>query len=163
MELTINEQSVTARAGESVLQCALRHNIEIPHLCTHPHLPAFGACRMCVVEIDGMRGFPASCTTPATDGMVVRTHTETLQTLRRGILELILLEHPSACLLCDKQELCEQFRPSASVHAGMQHAGLYPLFQDRQADHEELVQIRPKDRQEVGSLQQRIPLILGFV
>lgn len=114
MELTIDSQTVTARAGESVLQCALRHNIEIPHLCTHPNLPAFGACRMCVVEIDGMRGYPASCATPAADGMVVRTHTEALKTLRRGILELILLEHPSACLVCEKQELCEQFRPSAS-------------------------------------------------
>jgi predicted molibdopterin-dependent oxidoreductase YjgC len=114
VELTIDNQSVIARPGESVLQCALRHNIEIPHLCTHPSLPAFGACRLCIVEIDGMRGFPASCATPAAAGMVVRTHTEALKDLRRGILELILLEHPSACLVCEKQELCEQFRPSAA-------------------------------------------------
>jgi NADH dehydrogenase/NADH:ubiquinone oxidoreductase subunit G len=114
VQLTIDNQTVTARAGESVLQCALRHNIDIPHLCTHPSLPAFGACRMCVVEIDGLRGYPASCTTPAADGMVVRTHTPALKDLRRGILELILLEHPSTCLVCEKQELCEQFRPSAS-------------------------------------------------
>jgi predicted molibdopterin-dependent oxidoreductase YjgC len=114
VELTINDQTVSARAGESVLHCALRHNIDIPHLCTHPSLPAFGACRMCVVEIDGMRGFPASCTTPATAGMVVRTNTAALKDLRRGILELILLEHPSTCLVCEKKELCEQFRPSAS-------------------------------------------------
>jgi NADH dehydrogenase/NADH:ubiquinone oxidoreductase subunit G len=114
VELTINNKTVIARAGESVLQCALRHNINIPHLCTHPSLPAFGACRMCVVEIDGMRGFPASCATPALEGMVVRTDTVALNDLRRGILELILLEHPSACLVCDKQELCERFRPDAS-------------------------------------------------
>ena len=95
MELTIDNQTVTARAGESVLQCALRHNIAIPHLCTHPSLPAFGACRMCIVEIDGMRGYPASCATPAAAGMVVRTETPALKDLRRGILELILLEHPS--------------------------------------------------------------------
>ena len=114
MQLTIDDTLVHARAGESVLACALRHNINIPHLCTHPHLPAFGACRMCIVEIDGMRGFPASCTTPVADGMVVRTTTAALQDLRRGILELILLEHPSACLVCEKQELCEQFRPAAA-------------------------------------------------
>ncbi len=114
MELTIDNQTLTARAGESVLHCALRHNIDIPHLCTHPSLPAFGACRMCVVEIDGLRGFPASCTTPATAGMVVRTHTAALQDLRRGILELILLEHPSSCLVCEKMELCEEFRPGAA-------------------------------------------------
>ena len=114
MELIIDNQTVTARAGESVLQCALRHNINIPHLCTHPSLPAFGACRMCVVEIDGMRGFPASCATPAAEGMVVHTDTATLNDLRRGILELILLEHPSTCLICEKQELCDRFRPAAS-------------------------------------------------
>ncbi len=114
MQLTINGQAVTARAGESVLQCASRHGIYIPHLCTHPSLPAFGACRMCIVEIDGLRGFPASCTTPASAGMVVRTDTAALQDLRRRVLELILLEHPSACLICDKQELCEKYRPHAA-------------------------------------------------
>ena len=114
MQVTIDNQILTARDGESVLHCALRHNIDIPHLCTHPSLPAFGACRMCVVEIDGMRGYPASCTTPATDGMVVRTNTPALKDLRRGILELILLEHPSTCLVCEKKELCEKFRPSAA-------------------------------------------------
>ena len=114
VNLTIDNQPVTARPGESVLQCALRHNIRIPHLCTHPSLPAFGACRMCLVEIDGLRGYPASCATPATEGMVVRTQTDTLQDLRRGILELMLLEHPSTCLVCEKRELCDQFRPSAA-------------------------------------------------
>jgi NADH dehydrogenase/NADH:ubiquinone oxidoreductase subunit G len=114
VELTINNTTVTARPGESVLHCALRYAINIPHLCTHPDLPAFGACRLCVVEIDGMRGFPASCTTPAVEGMVVRTHTPALQDLRRGILELMLLEHPSTCLVCEKRELCEKFRPHAA-------------------------------------------------
>ena len=89
-----------------LLHCALRHDIDIPHLCTHPDLPAFGACRLCVVEIDGLRGFPASCTTPAVEGMVVRTHTPALQDLRRGILELMLLEHPSTCLVCESGSAC---------------------------------------------------------
>ena len=114
MRLTIDDRTVTALAGESVLQCALRHLIYIPHLCTQPNLPAFGACRMCVVEVDGMRGFLTSCTTPAADGMVVRTDTPALTELRRKILELILLEHPSTCLVCEKQALCEQYRPAAS-------------------------------------------------
>jgi predicted molibdopterin-dependent oxidoreductase YjgC len=114
VRLTIDGQTVTTRPGESVLQCALRHVIHIPHLCTHPSLPAFGACRMCIVEIDGMRGYPASCAVPAAEGMVVRTNTPALQDLRRGILELILLEHPSACLVCDKHDLCEKYRPKAS-------------------------------------------------
>lgn len=114
MQLSIDGKSVKARDGESVLQCALRHRIYVPHLCTHPSLPAFGACRMCVVEVDGMRGFPASCATPATEGMVVRTDTAQLKDLRRRILELMLLEHPSACLVCEKQDLCEKYRPKAA-------------------------------------------------
>jgi len=113
VKLTIDEKKVAAREGETILECALRHDISIPHLCTHPNLPPFGACRMCVIEVDGMRGYPTSCTTPATAGMVVRTRTAALQGLRRNILGLIMLEHPSACLVCGKRELCEQYRPDA--------------------------------------------------
>ncbi|HOH28863.1 MAG TPA: sulfide/dihydroorotate dehydrogenase-like FAD/NAD-binding protein [Candidatus Hydrogenedentes bacterium] len=113
MELTINGQRVTAEPNETVLKCALRHDIDIPHLCTHPSLPPFGACRMCMVEIEGMRGYPTACTTPAAEGMVVRTETEALRELRRNILGLMMLEHPSACLLCARREQCEEFRPSA--------------------------------------------------
>jgi predicted molibdopterin-dependent oxidoreductase YjgC len=109
--LTIDGRQIAAHPGETVLQTALRHGISIPHLCTHPNLPAFGACRLCIVEIDGVRGYPASCSTPATEGMVVRTDTSTIQNLRRAVLELILAEHPAACLVCDKRELCEKYRP----------------------------------------------------
>ncbi len=111
--LTIDGKAVTTRDGETVLQCALRNDISIPHLCTHPNLPPFGACRMCLVEIDGMRGYPASCSTPVAEGMRVRTNTDAVRRLRRKTLELILLEHPSACLVCDKRELCERYRPKA--------------------------------------------------
>ncbi len=113
MKLTIDEKSVTAQKGETILECALRHDIAIPRLCTHSALPAFGACRLCVVEIEGMQGYPTSCTTPAADGMVVQTNTEALQKLRRNTLGLMMLEHPSACLICSKRELCEQYRPNA--------------------------------------------------
>lgn len=113
MQLTINGQGVTAEPNETVLQCALRHGIEIPHLCVHPSLPPFGACRMCVVEIEGIRGFPTSCTTPAAEGMVVHTDTESLRKLRRNILSLIMLEHPSACLVCGRREQCDEYRPKA--------------------------------------------------
>ena len=82
VELTIDGKRLTAQAGETVLDCALRHHIDIPHLCAHENLPPFGACRMCVVEIEGMRGFPTSCTTPVAEGMVVQTNTEALRKLR---------------------------------------------------------------------------------
>lgn len=113
MELTINGRTVTARENETVLDCALRHGIDIPHLCTHPSLPPYGACRLCIVEIEGMRGFPSSCTTPAAAGMVVHTDTEQLRELRGNILGLMLLEHPGGCLMCARRDQCEQFRPAA--------------------------------------------------
>ena len=113
MKLTIDGKSVTAEKGQTVLECALENDISIPHLCTHSSLSPFGACRLCVVEIEDMRGYPTSCTTPAAEGMVVRTDTEALLTLRRNILALMMLEHPSACLVCGRREQCEQYRPEA--------------------------------------------------
>ena len=109
--LNIDGRALTAEEGETILDCALRNGIEIPNLCTHPTLPAFGACRMCVVEIEGMRSYPTSCTTPAAEGMNVQTNTPALQKLRHNILALMMLEHPCACLVCAKRELCEEYRP----------------------------------------------------
>jgi NADH dehydrogenase/NADH:ubiquinone oxidoreductase subunit G/NAD(P)H-flavin reductase len=109
--LSIDGQEVSAPEGQSILECALAHSIDIPHICTHPALPASGTCRLCVVEVEGLRGYPTSCTTPVAEGMVVQTHTEALLKLRRNTLSLMMLEHPSACLVCDKRELCEQYRP----------------------------------------------------
>jgi predicted molibdopterin-dependent oxidoreductase YjgC len=113
VNLIIDGKEVTAHSGETVLDCALRQDIDIPHLCTHAGLPAFGACRICLVEIEGMRGYPASCSTPAEEGMVVRTDTPRLRELRRNILELMMLEHPSACLVCEEKDLCDKYRPGA--------------------------------------------------
>lgn len=113
IELTINGRSLQAEADETILQCALRNGIEIPHLCNHPSLPPYGACRICMVEVEGMRGHPTSCTTTVAPGMVVNTDTPALKELRRNILGLMMLEHPSACLLCDRRDLCEDFRPEA--------------------------------------------------
>jgi len=109
--ITINDRSVEAKAGESVLEAALRHDIDIPHLCYHPILPAIGACRMCLVEIEGVPGLPTACTTPVTEGMVVHTDSPAVRDRRRENLELILLEHPSSCLVCYKREACQAFRP----------------------------------------------------
>ncbi|MFC1500700.1 2Fe-2S iron-sulfur cluster-binding protein, partial [Candidatus Zixiibacteriota bacterium] len=73
MKIILNGTSVTANEGESVLEVALRSGVDIPHLCYHPVLPSIGACRMCLVEIEGINGFPASCSTEVADGMVVQT------------------------------------------------------------------------------------------
>jgi len=109
--LTIDGKQVTTEAGRTVLQAARQAGIEIPTICAHDDLPDYGACRMCIVEIDNVRGYPTSCTTPATDGMVVRTQSPRLVELRSQILELMLSGHPNACLVCDDREACEKYRP----------------------------------------------------
>jgi len=108
--LTINDQLITAPTGATVLEAAQQNGIPIPTLCHHPALKSVGACRLCVVEIDGMRGEPTSCTTPASDGMVVRTDTLRLQDLRREVLSLILSEHPYTCLVCERHERCNEWQ-----------------------------------------------------
>jgi len=107
--LSIDGQEVNVNEGMTVLGAIKQASIYIPTLCYHPDLASYGACRLCIVEIEGMRGFPTSCTTPATDGMVVRTNTPQIQEFRRGILELILCEHPHPCLTCWRRERCGPF------------------------------------------------------
>ena len=107
--LTIDGQEVRVQEGKTVLEAAQAAGIYIPTLCYHPLLTPYGGCRMCIVEIDKMRGLPTSCTTPATDSMVVRTDTPQLQEFRRGVLELVLSEHPHACLVCWRNERCKPF------------------------------------------------------
>jgi formate dehydrogenase beta subunit len=105
--LSIDGQEVSVEVGATVLDAAREAGIYIPTLCYHPDLKPFGACRLCIVEIEKMRGFPPACTTPATEGMVVQTNTEKLQELRRNILELVLTEHPPECLICWRRERCD--------------------------------------------------------
>jgi len=107
INLTINDTQIEAREGITVLETAKEAGIYIPTLCYHPNLAPYGGCRLCVVEIENMRGFPTACTTPASDGMVVKTNTEQLQEFRRGILELILSESRHVCLVCAADGRCE--------------------------------------------------------
>ncbi len=104
--LTIDGTDVEAEKGSTVLQAAQGAGLYIPTLCYHPDLMPYGGCRLCIVEIENMRGFPTSCTTPATEGMVVSTNTPQLQELRKSFLQLILTEHPNACLTCHRRERC---------------------------------------------------------
>ena len=111
--LTIDDQQVEAKTGMTVLEAIKEAGIYIPTICYHPSLTPYGGCRLCIVEIEKMRGFPTACTTPAGDGMVIRTKTPQLQEFRRGVLELILTEHPHVCLVCDRRDRennrCEAF------------------------------------------------------
>jgi len=109
LALTINEQEITVKEGMTVLEAAQQAGIYIPTLCYHPDLAPYGACRLCIVEIEKMRGLPTACTTPATEGMIVRTNTPQIQEFRRGVLELMLSEHPHPCLTCWRREKCGPF------------------------------------------------------
>ncbi|WNJ90884.1 formate dehydrogenase subunit alpha [Bosea sp. 685] len=105
--LTIDGQSVTVPAGTSVMAAAMSAGTKIPKLCATDMLEPFGSCRLCLVEIEGRRGTPSSCTTPAEEGMVVRTQTEQLSTLRKGVMELYISDHPLDCLTCSANGDCE--------------------------------------------------------
>ena len=102
--LTINGQEVKAREGMTVLEVAQAADIYIPTLCSDPDLEPYGACRLCVVEIEGMRGLPTACTTPAVDGMVVHTETPAVNKVRSTVVELLIADHPSDCLTCPKNQ-----------------------------------------------------------
>ena len=102
--INIDNRPVQVHQGMTILQAAERYDIYIPTLCAHKDLTPFGGCRMCIVEVEGMRGFPTACTTPAEDGMVIRTQTAQIQSVRKEILTLILSEHPCSCLICDEKE-----------------------------------------------------------
>jgi len=106
IKLTIDGQEVKARAGMTVLEAAQSAGIYIPTLCADPDLKPYGGCRLCIVEIEKMRGLPIACTTPVTEGMVVKTNTPTVNEVRRANVQLILADHPSECLICDRRERC---------------------------------------------------------
>ncbi|HMN70533.1 MAG TPA: formate dehydrogenase subunit alpha [Rhodoblastus sp.] len=105
--LVIDGESVTVPAGTSVMAAAMSLGTRIPKLCATDSLEPFGSCRLCLVEIEGRRGAPASCTTPAEDGMVVRTQSEALSKLRKGVMELYISDHPLDCLTCSANGDCE--------------------------------------------------------
>ncbi len=105
--LTIDGERVTVPKGTSVMRAAALSDINIPKLCATDSLEPFGSCRLCLVEIEGRRGYPASCTTPAEEGMVVRTQTSKLQDLRKGVMELYISDHPLDCLTCPANGNCE--------------------------------------------------------
>ena len=105
--LNIDGQAVTVPAGTSVMNASMHAGIKIPKLCATDTLDAFGSCRMCLVQIEGRPGTPASCTTPVAAGMQVRTATDQLLKLRRGVMELYISDHPLDCLTCAANGDCE--------------------------------------------------------
>ncbi|MCC0048831.1 MAG: formate dehydrogenase subunit alpha [Rhodobiaceae bacterium] len=107
VSLTIDGKHVTVPKGTSIMRAAQMVQQPIPKLCATDMMEPWGSCRMCLVEVEGMRGTPASCTTPVADGMEVRTQTQRLEKIRRGVMELYISDHPLDCLTCAANGDCE--------------------------------------------------------
>src|SRR5579871_664792 len=107
VNLEVDGKSVSVPAGTSVMRAAAEAGVNIPKLCATDSLEPFGSCRLCLVEIEGRRGYPASCTTPVEAGMKVRTQSHKLAQVRRGVMELYISDHPLDCLTCSANGNCE--------------------------------------------------------
>jgi len=108
ISIEIDHRQAACPEGVSVLRAAELNEVYVPSLCSHKDLSPFGGCRLCVVEIAGMRGYPLACSTIVQPGMKVLTDTVALREMRKQILELILSEHPSSCLICSEKERCRE-------------------------------------------------------
>ncbi len=107
VRVEIDGLPATVPAGTSIMRAARESGVDIPKLCATDSLRPFGSCRMCLVEIEGRKGYPASCTTPVEDGMKIRTQTGDLARLRRNVMELYISDHPLDCLTCSANGDCE--------------------------------------------------------
>jgi len=118
--LTIDGRPVTVEKGKTVLQAAIESGIQVPYYCYHPGIGVDGSCRVCIVKIEKMPKLQTSCSTVATEGMVVSTRTDDVVTARAGVFEFLLVNHPLDCPVCDKggecplQDFAYQFGPDQS-------------------------------------------------
>jgi NADH dehydrogenase/NADH:ubiquinone oxidoreductase subunit G len=125
VKLTIDDKQISAREGMTILEVAKENGIDIPTLCHIPDLSPTGACRVCVVEVEGSRTLVGSCHTPITEGMVIYTHSPKVLETRRVIVELLLASHCGSCFMCEKANLCEMRKVAADLGVGL------PRFQVR--------------------------------
>src|SRR3569833_3698322 len=105
--LTIDGQQVRVPEGTSIMRAAMEVGTQIPKLCATDMVYAYGSCRLCLIEIEGRNGTPASCTTPVMNGLGVHTQSERLKQLRKGVMELYISDHPLDCLTCGANGDCE--------------------------------------------------------
>lgn len=105
-KFTLNDREIEAKQGQTIIQAAADHGMEIPHYCYHPDLPIDGNCRMCLVEVEKMPKLTPACTTVVNEGMVVRSENDRVKEAVRGVLEFLLINHPVDCPVCDQAGEC---------------------------------------------------------
>jgi len=132
LTLTIDGKKIRCETGKTILEAALDAGIYIPNLCYHPLLEPYGACRMCIVEVEGMRGLPTACTTRATQGMVVRTDSPQIHQVRHLTAELLISDHFADCLVCSSNQRCELQRVTA--HLGIDRTRLKRMVRQARID-----------------------------
>ncbi len=110
MKISIDGKEIETKETKTILELAKENKIYIPSLCDFKELDPFSGCRLCLVKVEGMKGYVPSCSTYVKEGMKVRTNTPGIKKLRKNILELILTEHPSACLICEEKESCDEHK-----------------------------------------------------
>lgn len=125
LNLTINGHPAAVEPGKTVLDACRAAKVYVPTLCDDPTLDPYGACRLCIVKVDGLRGMPSACTTPAADGMKVTTEDAELQDVRRWTMQLLLADHPLDCLTCAQSGNCGL--QAAAQHLGIRERVLRPM------------------------------------
>jgi NADP-reducing hydrogenase subunit HndD len=119
ISVNINGRPITAPKGKTILETARENGIDIPTLCFLEGLSPVGACRLCVVEVEGSRTLVGSCHTPIAEGMVINTHSPKVIATRRVLVELMLASHPDSCLVCDAANCCELRKIAADLDIGL--------------------------------------------
>src|SRR3989339_1638798 len=121
VNIIIDGKPYAARHGQTIMQAADEHGFHIPRLCYHPRLSIEGACRVCIVEVEGAKNYVASCAFPVSEGMKIHTNTQEIRRARRDIVELILDNHPDDCHTCERDSNCELQRLAASMGIRNRH------------------------------------------
>ena len=133
VDLTINGRPVTVARGHTVLDACRAAGIYLPTLCHDPALEPYGACRLCIVKVDGLRGLPSACTTPATDGMTVTTEDPEIAEVRTWTAQLLLSDHPLDCLTCAQNGSCGL--QDVAQYLGIRERVLQPMAREAKVDN----------------------------
>ena len=132
LNVSINSLPVTVEEGRTVLDACRAAKVYVPTLCDDPSLEPYGACRLCIVKVDGMRGLPTACTTPAADGMKITTDDNEILEVRKWTTQLLLSDHPLDCLTCGQCGTCGL--QEVAEYLGIRERVLQPMMREGKID-----------------------------